>query len=84
LRKLLQSNINTNFINSNLCKFFFRLLNGYKNLMGIDSAFVLITLTGGIVLRLNPNFLKDRQTILYYLHELKVMIERPFKENFSN
>ena len=51
--------------------FIFRLKGGYEFLNSIDSAFCLITLTGGLVLRLNPTHLNDRKEIISHLKEFK-------------
>lgn len=52
----------------------FRIYDGYENLAGIDGAYAMVVLTGGMVLRLNPNYLNDREAILHYLNESKVEI----------
>ena len=51
-----------------------RVQGGYQNLIGIDSAYALSVLTGGTILRLNPNYLSDREPILHYLNESKVTL----------
>lgn len=38
-------------------------------MISIDSANVLVNLTGGFVLRLNPTNINDRETILNYMNE---------------
>jgi len=48
-----------------------RLEGGYEELIGIDSAYVLSILTGGMVLRFNPTYLNDREPILHYLNHSK-------------
>ena len=40
-------------------------------MIGIDSGFVLASLTGGMILRLNPNKLSDRESILYHFKRCK-------------
>jgi hypothetical protein len=48
-----------------------RLEGSYEDLIGIDSAYVLSILTGGMVLRFNPTFLNDQEPILHYLNHSK-------------
>ena len=40
-------------------------------MIGIDPAYALVCLTGGMVLRLNPTHLNDREAILHYLNNAK-------------
>jgi hypothetical protein len=48
-----------------------RVYNGYENLIGIDSAFILICLTGGVSLRFNPSNLHEKSSILDYMSFFK-------------
>ncbi len=50
-----------------------RIYNGYENLIGIDPAFILICLTGGLSMRFNPTNLNERASILEYLNLSKKM-----------
>ena len=50
-----------------------RVYNGYENLIGIDPAFILVCLTGGLSLRFNPTNLCEKASILQYLNILKKM-----------
>lgn len=52
-------------------KAFAKLIGSYKDLDGIDSAFVLSTLTSGMVLRFNPINLNHREQIIHYLNTFK-------------
>jgi hypothetical protein len=49
----------------------FRIQQGYINLIGIDSAFCLTTLTSGLTLRYNPVNLNQKEKITKRLDELK-------------
>ena len=45
--------------------------NGYENLIGIDNAYVLLCLTGGIAIRLDPTDVSERNLIISYLKYFK-------------
>lgn len=47
---------------------FLRYYGSYQNLIGLDSATVLINLTGGVALKLNPTLINDREAIFHYLN----------------
>lgn len=48
-----------------------RLQCGYHNLIGIDSAFAIQTLTSGLILRLNPSYLSHKEAIISHLERAK-------------
>jgi hypothetical protein len=48
-----------------------RLHGGYKNLIGIDDAYCLMSLTAGVVLRFNPTHVNDQIIIDEYLNKSK-------------
>ncbi len=48
-----------------------RLHNGYENLIGIDSAYILTCLSGGLALRFNPTDLNDKESIMTTLNSYR-------------
>jgi hypothetical protein len=50
-------------------KAYAKFYGSYEAIIGLDSATVLINLTGGVALRLNPTLLSDREAIFHYLNK---------------